>query len=283
MSALAKERFRKYCLADVEKHEKFCKAHGLMDSGSSLLLDIFRENFKKTEPEWALGVSAVVAAASHFATIHEYLGRTEKARQYLWLGSHEWNYGGIDYPDATGGSTVLEITNIADRVIRADDLVLQQLPAAVCSDRIGEGEKARRFFGWVARLRDMPEASYELFLGSFSGRENYCEVWGRKTERAYALACLGCWDEASAEAGSAKKWAAKDRRSKGDHAWRNHLRLLQALSPLIAYKLNPTGESRRAARKGLRPRIPASGDHTRTIFLLFYLSNLKTKFPELVA
>jgi hypothetical protein len=282
MSALAKERFRKYCLADVEKHEKFCKAHGLMDSGSSLLLGVFRENFRKTEPEWALGVSAVVAAASHFATIHEYLGGLDKVRQYLWLGSHEWNYGEIDYPDATGCGSVLKMTNIADRVICADDLVLQQLPAAVCSDRIGEGAKASRLYGWVAQLRDMPDRGYELFLGSFLGRGSYCEAWGRKTERAYALACLGRWDEALAEARSAKKWVEKDRKSNGDHAWKNHLRLLQALSPLIAYKLNPTGENKQAAREELKPRIPASGDYARTIFLLFYLSNLKTKFPELV-
>jgi hypothetical protein len=281
MCARADDAFRMYCLADLTRHRKFCRAHGLMDGRYSLLLDVFRENFKKTEPEWALGVSAVVSAASHFATIHEYLGENDKARQYLWLGGHEWNYQGIDYPSAMGDGHVLRMKNLADRIIRADDLVLQQLPAAICSDRIGDTEKAGRLYGWVARLRDIPDRGYSRFISSFSGREGCHEVWGRKTERAYALACLGLWEKASREVRGACEWVERDPNPKGDHAWRNHFWLLQALSMMIEYKIDPSDLNLAAARKRLNPRILASGDHLRAIFLLFYLFNLRTKFAEL--
>jgi len=134
--------FRQYCIEENERHEKFCRAHGLMDKGNRLLLDVFRENFNKNEPDWSLGVSAVVSAASHFATIHECFGNLEKARQYYWLGSHEWNYRGIDYPSMKGASHVLRIKGLVDRIIRADDLVTQQLPAAVCCERGGNRQRA---------------------------------------------------------------------------------------------------------------------------------------------
>lgn len=281
MCARANEALRKYCLADLERHEKFCRAHGLMDDGNSLILDIFRENFKKTEPEWALGVSAVVSAASHFATIHECLGNLEKAKQYLWLGSHEWNYKGIDYPNAAGDSHVLRMADVSERIIRADDLVLQQLPAAICSDRVGDVGRANRFYGWVVQLRDTSDAEYGRFLGSFTGRKGYHEVWGRKTERAYALACLGRWEDALAEAKGAQKWVEKDPRPRGQHAWRNLFWLLQALCPLIFYRLEPSERNRIAAKEGLKPGVLKSGDPARTLFLLFYIFNLRAKFTEL--
>jgi hypothetical protein len=275
------DAFREYCFKDIERHVEFCRTHGLMDDNNDLLLEVFRENFNKTEPEWALGLSAAVSAASHFATINEYLGQTEKAKQYLWLGSHEWNYRDIDYPYETGDRHILKMKNLTDRMIRADDLVLQQLPAAICCERVGNRERANQLFGWVAQLRGTSDEEYEEFITSFAELKSYYEVWGRRTERAFALASLGRWGEALAEAKGAQRWVEKGPRPIGNHSWRDYFWLLRALEPLIEYRLDPSEKNKAAAREGLRPSILKSEDHDRTLFLLFYLFNLRAKFPEL--
>jgi hypothetical protein len=116
--------------------------------------------------------------------------------------------------------------------------------------------------------------------GTFPWAVLYDPATGQRRFRRFAG--FEAAQEALAEAEGAQRWIDKDSRPWGDHAWRDYFWLLPMLRRLIDYKLDPTEKNKEAARKGLNPTILKSQDHGRTLFLLFYLFNLRAKYPELI-
>jgi hypothetical protein len=280
MRSLSTEAFKTFCQERVAQFENYYTKEGILNKDSKINSELIEENFKLPYYKWDGKIHSYTLTASRIAAAYEYLHNTQKAKLYYWVGSNAWNLSEIDFTPTHETSPPIQISYVEDMFWK-DNRVHMQLKSAICNDRIANRERAKQLYGWVAELRKLSDAEYEKFIRTFRGPKQYNDAWGRKVERTYALVGLERWEEALAEAEGAEKWIARDPRPRGDHAWRNEFWLLQSLRPLIEYKLEPTAKNKAVAKKGLKPNILKSEDHSRTLTLFFYLFNLREKCPEL--
>ncbi len=281
MRELSNKSFREYCRKYVSRINEYQKKQGLVNREGKPDKNLMEKISTVPQQRWNPQMRNLVANAPLMATTLEYLGDLELAKIYSQLSSHRWNLDEMDLPTLPKNDHP-ELDPYLLDFFWKDNRVEMQLESAISNDRIERRERANQLYKWVAELRNISDEEYDKFISGFSGPKHHYEVWGRKTQRTYALVCLERWEEAMAEAEGARKWIERDTRPRGDHAWRDHFWLLQSLWPLIEYKLEPTEKKKEVAKKGLKPGILRSEDHSRTLFLLFYLYNLRGKYPELI-
>jgi hypothetical protein len=210
----------------------------------------------------------LVDAAPLLAALFEYLGEPGQAGVCYRLGMNQWPHPWPVHPN-----------NRED-----DDLSLRtalsqaQLQAAVCADRAGDRQRAAVLYEWAAgHLALEPEE-----LDEFARTKQPEPVWESFSYRAYALACLGRWDEALAAAGEAARWADLDRRASAGAAQHPPLNLVPVVQALARYATEPTEARRIEAARMLRPEALARREHSAHAWALFYLYNLRLRRPELL-
>jgi hypothetical protein len=264
------DSFKNYLLQQIQESEKTRLAMGYSDKEGKLRKDSLMPFFKEPLEKWPTQIMSLVTTAPHVASAYEALGDDLAAQENYWLGTYAW----VD------SSTPFYSKKDDDLMTRRDWLVRLQLNAAICNDRISEKNRSRQLFEWVTRHRDVSEVEYEEWIERWIGSKRYHDVWGRKVERGYALACIERWREAFSEAESLLTWIEKDPHPRGDHAWEYYYWIFQSLKPVIEKKMGFESKKENL-RKAFNPSIIQSGNHSRSHFLLFYLFHLRAKFAGL--
>ena len=218
--------------------------------------------------EWPPSLAAPLAYVHRAAAGLEYLGK-DSALQLYSFGTFGWPHAWPDYPDRKGE------LGIASR----DSLLQNQLPAAVCNDRVGRTVRARQLYEWAAEHSKITvDEVHEIYLNA----KDYSELWERLPWRAYCFARLGRWEEAFEVAQEASEFVRQDRNAKKE-AYNYALKILEVLLALCRYKLEPSDETRQRAMEVLDPQFVASRSHPDHLLGLFYLYNLRARHPELVS
>lgn len=206
--------------------------------------------------------------SSHWvATALEALGSLGEAMTWYHLGQYKWRAG-------KQFSTVREALPDFGRREAAHG---NQLQAAVCAARVGQIERARELYAWAAEnyMLTQEEINY------FAKTRQYQPIWEWLPFRAYALACLERWEEALAVAEECQRFVEKDRRARTTGSYQSPLKILAVVLALARYKVHPSEETRRQAQEMLQPQAVASRSHGDHLDALFYLYNLRARYPEL--
>lgn len=183
--------------------------------------------------------------------------------QYVWRGGKQFNKALKDPPD------------FGQREAAARN----QLPAAICADRVGEAARARDLYLWAAENRTLtPREMDEL-----TKTRQYTVLWEWGSARAYALACLERWAEAMAVAVEVESWAERDRRAQTRESYRAPLRILPVVMALARYQVGPSEYARQAVTEMIDPQAVASRSHSDHLMALFFLYNLRARHPDLAS
>ena len=260
--------FEKVVQETIDQGTSFLRQHGWLDEKTSGP-DVARISPTLTsgvyprpaEVEEALYRSPLSAAA------HEYRGSLTTASAWYELGQYFW----------CGDRTVPGETRLVPDLMIREAVAVDQLPAAICADRVGNSQRARDLYGWAAGNYLLTE---EEILG-FANSDQIQPIWEFLPMRAYALICVGDWSEALMAAETAEGWLKKDRYAEKN---RKQNQLLPVLLALARYKLEPTAENRQIARGMLDLKAITSREMHERLLCYFYLYNLRSRFGgELLA
>jgi hypothetical protein len=212
-------------------------------------------------------IDTAIAMGVRMGTANEALGQLPAAMGWYQIGRYYWR----GMPPTQG-----EPSGLPDFGWRMTAGMLQ-MKAAVCADRAGKAEDARRLFTWAVEYRSFSEEE----LREFDETKQPYAVWKWTIEQAYALLCLGRYQEALEACNEALRWIEKDRKAKVESATEMPLLILPSVLALARYQLEPSDENRLEAIRRLDLDAVASRIHVDHLQGLFYLFNLRAKYPEL--
>jgi hypothetical protein len=183
--------------------------------------------------------------------------------QYGWRGGRQFSTMGKDSPDFG----------------RREAAAKNQLPAAICADRVGQTARARDLYLWAAENRELTPREMEQLTTT----RQYSLLWEWGSARAYALACLERWAEAMAVGVETEIWVERDRRAQTGKSHRAPLRILSVVMALARYQVSPSEYARQAVRKVIHPQTVATRSHADHLMALFFLYNLRARHPNLAS
>ncbi|MCK4977750.1 MAG: hypothetical protein KAS36_12525 [Anaerolineales bacterium] len=216
-------------------------------------------------PPWDADIA--VSMGDRMGTAHEAIGDLPAAMgwcrigRYVWRGDDQFESSHEGFPDYARRMTV----------------GMLQMEAAICADRVGETGRAAQLFTWAVKNRSLTEEE----VAEFDKTKQYYAVWEWTIQKAYALLCLGQWRDALEVAEDALLWIEKDSRARVGASHEMPLMILPVVLALAKYKENPNEENRLEANKMLDPQVVASRSHVDHLIGLFYIFNLRAKFPDL--
>jgi hypothetical protein len=214
-------------------------------------------------------IDTVISLAVSGGTANEAIGNISSALawyrigRYIWRGNEAAFNGDQRFPDFGYRMTA----------------GMLQMEAAICADRLGDSTAAQQLFSWAVKNRSFHESE----LLEFDETKQYSAVWKWTIQKAYALLCLGEDRLAQKAAEEALNWIKKDRKAKLGSATEMPLLILPTILALIHYELDPSPENRAEAVRLLDLDAVSSRIHVDHFQALFYLFNLRAKYPELAA
>jgi len=284
------EAFLEFLRLKAQEDLQFLRKHGWLDGATmgprndvlEALIEPYEgvEDAKIRPPE---EIDQAISRSPWAATAHEALGQPSSAQGWYSLGQHLWR-GGKQYDRAyTFKQGVLEpreiryIHGVPELGLR-DDAGRRQLPAAICADRIGNVQRADQLFTWASENRWL--SSNEV--AQYSEQGVHSLIWERLPFRAYALVCLGDWQNAFEAAELAEGALMQDRSPlKRDTEYLPKL-VLPVVLALARYHVDPTQENRRKAVEWLHPEAVRAREHDALLQALFFILNLRARHPELM-
>jgi hypothetical protein len=264
--------FREYLEQIIGEGKNYLEKNGWIDSETGgpdveALAKIIRPFLGTQEKPPPREAKIAVSMGDRMGTAHEALGNLHAALgwyrvgQYGWRGAEQFAITPQDFPDYGRRMTA----------------GMLQMDAAICADRAGQSERAKRLFTWAVNNRSLTEEE----LDEFNETRQHKAVWGWTIQKAYALLCLDHWQDALAVAEDSLVWVQKDPHAKSNSSHEMPLMILPVVMALAQYKANSNKENRLDAVKKLDPQVVASRTHVDHLIGLFYLFNLRAKFPEL--
>lgn len=257
--------FEKYLQETIDEGVQYLRSHGWLDEMSEGP-DVSRIPCLKETPEVRLPVEVKVAVHRVLwnAPAHEYRGNLAVASKWYELGQFEW-CGNRTFPGMTA-----EIPELGVR----EALAIQQLPAAICTDRVGNTQRARELYGWAS-------SNYMLSgdeIQRYTDTRQLQPIWEVLPMRAYALICLESYAEGLEVARTAEYWSKKDRRAQTSEAYQVQLQLIPVLIALARYGIEPSAENRQAALTKLSLNTVGGRNHSERLICYFYWYNLQKIF-----
>lgn len=268
------ETFQSFLLEKLQDSQAILKGENWLDpvtEGPAAdliepLIEPFIGNDKGILPE---NVQKAINIGSGTGPVYETLGYRQAAMDCYRLGQYEYRENTKLYPSNMGKKYV--------PLMGRDDAARQQLSAAICADRIGNQDRARQLFAWVAENRTLTDDDYQEFLsGQPSG------IWERLPYKAYALACLEQWEAALAVTEQCQEVVKQDSLALTSESYRVPLQVLSMVLALAKYQVAPTPELLQKTREALDPQVVASRVHPSHLISLSYLYNLRQRHPELL-
>ena len=214
-------------------------------------------------------IKAAASLGPSLGTSFEALGQLEIGLLWYQLGQYIWR-GGRQFDSVDEQPADYASRSTAGRL---------QLEAAICADRVGSSDRAQDLYSWAVENRQFTEK--EIRELDLSGRDDL--LWKSAIERVYAHFCMGAYSSASEASEEALRLIDKDPRAKLGSTAEMPLLILPTLLTLIKYEQDQTPENRLAAIKLLDLDAVASRLHPDHFQALFYLFNLRAKYPELAA
>jgi len=214
-------------------------------------------------------IKSAAALGPTLGTAYEILGQHEIATAWYQLGQYTWR-GGKQFD-----SVYKEPADYGSRMTAGR----LQLNSAICADRVGSIDRARFLFTWAVENRSFTEKE----LQGFEETKQPWLVWEWAIQRAYALICLGEIQLAYDTGNETLQWIKKDNRAKLGSATEMPLLIFPTILALINYELDPSPENRTEAIQLLDLDSVATRFHPDQFRGLFYLFNLRAKYPELAA
>jgi hypothetical protein len=212
-------------------------------------------------------ISTTIAMGIRMGPANEALGKLPAALAWYRVGRYRWR-GGEQFTDRDEG-----FPDFGYRMTAG----MQQMDAAICADRVGETDTAKQIFIRAVKNRSLSEGEKR----GFDETKQFCAVWEWAIERAYVLLCLGEF-QLTLEAGEeALRWIDKDRRAKLESATEMPLLILPTVLALARYELEPSAENRSEAIRRLDLDAVTTRIHVDHLLALFYLFNLRAKYPLL--
>jgi hypothetical protein len=233
------------------------------------ILEILQPNLGKQEDPLPKNAQAVTLRGPNIGTAYEATGDLPQALAWHRLGRYIWR-GGEQFKNTPEG-----FPHFASRMT----VGMLQMDAAICADRAGDSTTAQQLFSWAVKNRSFKESE----LREFGETKQYSAVWKWTIQRAYAQLCLGEYHLAQEAAEEALDWINKDRKATLGSATEMPLLILPTILALIQYKLDPSPENKAEAVRLLDLDAVASRIHVDHLIGLFYLFNLRAKYPELAA
>jgi tetratricopeptide (TPR) repeat protein len=211
-------------------------------------------------------ISTAIAMGIRMGSANEAVGNLPAAMGWYQVGRYYWR--GLP-------TEQVEQNEVLDYGLRMS-VGMHQMKAAVCANRAGDSELAVRLFTWAVKNRSLTEEE----LHEFEETKQPYAVWEWTIERAYALLCLGRFQEALEAGEEALRWIEMDRRAKVESATEMPLLILPTVLALARYQLDPSAENLLEAIERLDLNAVASRIHVDHLLGLFYLFNLRAKYPE---
>lgn len=214
-------------------------------------------------------IKSAAALGPNMGTAYEALDQLDIATAWYQLGQYTWR-GGKQFD-----SVVQEPADYGSRMTAGR----LQLKSAICAERVGSIDRASDLFTWAVENKSFTEKE----LQGFEETKQPWLVWEWAIQRSYALLCLGEFQLAHRAAKEALHWIKKDSRAKLGSATEMPLLIFASILALINYELDPSPENRTEAIRLLDLDAVATRFHPDQFRGLFYLFNLRAKYPELAA
>jgi hypothetical protein len=212
-------------------------------------------------------IDMLLVNSAWVATAHEARGDITRAMAWYRLGQFQWR----------GGKQFSSVKEDPPDIMHRDAAARNQLPAAICSDRVGDNERAKELYLWASANYSLTSDEIDYAVSN----KYYQTIWQRFPKRAYALCCLENWDEALSVAEEAQRIVDMDRRAQTKESHQAPLRILPVVLALTRYHTHPSDQTRRSAQEMLHVQSVATRSHGDHILALFYLFNLRSRHPEL--
>lgn len=223
----------------------------------------------RQEEELPPQVDMVLANSPWVGAAYEAVDNLKTALAWYRLGQYGWR-GGMHFTKAVKGPV-----DFGQREAAAKN----QLPAAICADRVGHVTRARDLYLWSAENRTLTPREME----ELTKTRQYSVMWEWGSACAYALACLERWAEAMAVAVEAESWVKRNRRAHTRESYRAPLRILPVVMALARYQVGPSEYARQAVREMIHPQAVATRSHSDHLMALFFLYNLRARHPDLAS
>ena len=216
-----------------------------------------------------LGAKTAASLGPNMGAASEALGNLPSAIAWYRIGRYVWR-GGEQFKSSPEG-----FPHYGSRMT----VGMLQMEAAICADRTGESNAAQHLFTWAVKNRSLSETE----LHEFGKTKQPYAVWEWAIERAYALLCLKEFQSALKAGKEALHWIGKDSRANLGSAAEMPLLIFPTVLALIRYELDPSPENQAEAVQQLDLDSVATRYHPDHLIGLFYLFNLRAKYPELAA
>lgn len=268
--AKLRSAFREYLEVIIAKGRDHLQRGGLIDADTGGPdMELIRPLLGPQEAELPEEIDAPLISSDWIGAAHEKQGDLAEAIAWYRLGKYKWR----------GSEQFAHVKGDPPDLIYRDAAAQNQLPAAVCADRVGDRERALNLYSWAAVNRRLTPAEIK-----HAERKGYYQtVWQRLPFRAYALACLERWEEALSVAEEAQRWVEKDQRAKTKESYQAPLRILPVVLAITRYEVNRTDDNRRKVQEMLDPQWVATRSHPDHLSTLFYLYNLHARHPDLAS
>jgi hypothetical protein len=267
--AKMRSTFAEYCRKITSTYEQFLTRHNWIDAETG------GPDLQKLEPlvndqqaSIPIDLLTVLSSSSSVGAAHETAGNLAVALSWYRVGQYLWR-GAIHIEDQ------LEV-GVPEMQYRLG-VSGNQLSSAVCADRVGNRDRARPLyelaaFNWTLT----PEE-----IKGFTSTNQRHVIWSRLPYRAYALACYEQWSEALEVARLAQHVLEQDGKARVTENYQEAVKLFVMVQALANYKINANEKTRELAQDNLHPQSVASRAHGDHLGSLFYLYNLRARFPEL--
>lgn len=265
-----RSKFHDFLTQAIETPTDYLRRNVWLDAaGLGPDLEVIRPLLGPQEQPLPDDLHFVLANAYRVGAAFEGLGRMDRALAWYRLGQYMWRGQRQFQMDLDKDPPQIMVREAAGR---------NQLPAAVCADRVGETTRAHQLYEWAAYNNTLTpeEVRYHTTEGVLM------PLWEFHSPRAYALACLERWEEARQVAEHLHHHVSQDPDTRKE-SYQAPLRILPVVLALARYKTEPTEEHRRKAHQMLQLQAVATRSHTDHLLALFYLFNLRARHPDLAA
>lgn len=255
----------------LQEGESFLREHGWVDPGSGLpktklIEEVFQEYLGTQENPPPREYKMAASLGLNVGTAYEALGRVDHATAWYQLGQYIWR-GQKQFESAE-----TEPVGFAHRMTAGT----LQIESAICADRIDESLRAKQLFTWAAANRVIAKQERDDF--DKTGQRSV--VWEWTIERAYALFCLQRWQDAIDAGGDALRWMAKDGLHEEKQPNEMPAMILPTVMALARYELDPSETHEQEAIRALDLQNVETLAHADHLSGLFFLFNLRAKYPE---
>ena len=265
-----RSKFDDFLAQALETPTDYLRRNAWLDAaGLGPDLEVIRPLLGPQEEPLPDDLDFILANAYRVGAAFEGLGRMDSALAWYRLGQFMWR-GERQFQ--------MDLGKDPPEIMAREAAGQNQLPAAVCADRVGETKQAQQLYDWAAYNSTLTpeEVRYHTTEGVLM------PLWEFHSPRAYALACLERWGEAREVAEHLHHHVSQDADTQKE-SYQAPLRILPVALALARYKTEPTEKHRRRAHQMLQLQAVATRSHTDHLIALFYLFNLRARHPDLAA